>query len=59
MDSFMLGLIFGERWLDLETEDFTQIGGMLEIYQNFGENGITLFIIGLLDIVTFHAQEMV
>jgi hypothetical protein len=43
----------------LETEDFTQIGGTLEIYQNFGENGITLFIIGLLDIATFHAREMV
>ena len=47
MDYFMLGLIFGERLLDLETEDFIQIGGMLEIYQNFGENGIILFTTGL------------
>jgi len=46
MDCFMLGLISGEKWLDLEIEDFIQIGGTLEIYKNFGENGIALFTTG-------------
>jgi hypothetical protein len=48
----MLGLIFGQKSLDLLIEDFMRIGGMQEVSQNTGENGIILFTTGWLDIFT-------
>ena len=45
-----LGLIFGPKSLDLLIEDFMLIGGMQEVSQSTGENGIILSTTGWLDI---------